>query len=179
MLQLNQQALIIPLVIVLVIYLIRLNRKSTSSRPDSKSFILDILFISYCFLVIGMLYFPLVINYNDEIPQTMSINFIPFWPMIRSMIISPAKDILYMAAYTSANALLFVALSGYLVIVILASFSAEIVQFLLIKACRYYDRIIDIDDLLLNGIGGILSFLWFNKMSKKKAKPSEMADIKL
>ncbi len=170
MIGIDTGALIIPFMITLIIYwAARFFSGGTSRR---RFFLLDIVFIAYVHLVIGLLYFPLEIDVKPIRDLNFHLNLIP----LRS-IQTAVKDAISSGSYRHmiqnvlGNLMLFVPLSLYLavrfpqrvrkclIMIVLIATGAEIFQFLLIILTRSDHRVIDIDDLMLNVIGGIVS--WF------------------
>jgi len=132
----------------------------------------DILFLSYLFVVVGALFFPLGINTTGEWMPDLHVNLVPVVNTLKSYEVSIRVGMLdWIVPLLLGNLLIFVPLSFYLAfrfpgkerrsfaIVLAVSVGAEILQFLLIFVTRVDRRVTDIDDLILNAIGGIGGWL--------------------
>jgi glycopeptide antibiotics resistance protein len=166
MIRLAQRLVLVPFLLATINYI---TRSVKSKRFEKKIWLFDLSFILYCSALVALLFFPLTINLDGEYTPPLYYNIIPLYHTIKSIFIS-SRSVIYNIFLTSVNLFLFVPLAAYLVvrfpkmqkrnlvIIVAASCSAEFVQLALIPLVGYQDRVIDIDDLILNGVGGVLSF---------------------
>ncbi|MBR3033692.1 MAG: VanZ family protein [Clostridiales bacterium] len=161
--------LLIPLIITVIVYVIC--RAIKKPKLPGTLFWCDITFIIYCFIAVGLLFFPVEIYYDSYYSEII-INLVPFkdvWNIINGSLSRQA--VTHIIAYLAGNLLIFVPLAFYLrfryekdsrrrfVLLVVLSASAEILQLLIVLLTRNTARIIDITDLILN-LGGSL-FAWY------------------
>lgn len=170
--------LIFPLLISVIIYVIF--RVKSKKKLTQNYYIYDIIFILYCHVLIGVLYFPIEI-YTHEKMTYVPINIIPFKDLVAFFSGSfTGSHVIRMIIYFLGNLLMFVPFSFYLTIrfpekekrrfILLVSVSvcAEILQFVFILLTNNVFRIADITDLILNVSGAVLSWILFSRKLKDK-----------
>lgn len=179
----DSEFLVVPFVLSLLIYLCF--RLFFRKRKCKEYFFVDITFILYCFLVINFLYFPLEIYYSSDYCfqlDKIHINLIPFINTFNIFVANTGKGLLVNSCiYIVGNLLIFVPLALFLryrfpknnrlnfIIILSISIFAEVFQLILILLTKNYHRVIDIDDLLLNVIGAVLTWLIFRKYQFRKS----------
>ena len=167
----DSEFLVVPFILVIIVYFIF---RIFIYKNMHNNIIIDIVFVVYCFLVINLLFFPLEIYHSNNIIklQIIHINIIPFVNTYKTFIEAMNNGfILDSVTCLFGNFFTFVLLSLYLIlrfpksnkrnfsILISVSLSAEILQLLLIFLTKDNHRVIDIDDLILNFSGAIISWL--------------------
>ncbi|WLF69246.1 VanZ family protein [Clostridium septicum] len=186
----------LPIWIIIRIATLIVKKKSGEKISVGKEIITNI-FVIYCLLLIGVTLFPIEIMFGDGLSelrsiytfkQRLGINIIPLRDYIYGIIRLRDSDIGYFFFIRSivGNIILLVPFIGYLlmykkklrtaknVIVtsLLISFSIEILQ--LIENITYLSgmsvRTVNIDDLILNTLGGILAYYFFKFIYKSKLR---------
>jgi glycopeptide antibiotics resistance protein len=166
--------LIIPFLITLIVYLTY--NKINNIIKIKIFYLYDVIFIIYCYILIGVLYFPVEIFTNKDLSKVV-INIIPFKDIgnLLNGVLS-SNIILHIISYMIGNFLLFVPLAFYLLVrfpsksnkrlflLIAISMCAEIVQLLLVLITGNVSRVIDITDLILNVCGCLFSWYVFVKL---------------
>ena len=170
----DSEFLVVPFILVIVVYFFVRIFIYKNIHNNIIIIILDIVFVLYCFLVINLLFFPFEIYYGNNIIklQNIHINLIPFVNTYKTVIEAMNNGFtIDSVTYLFGNFFIFVPLSLYLIlrfpksnkrnfsILISVSLSAEILQLLLIFLTKNNHRVIDIDDLILNFSGAIISWL--------------------
>ncbi|MHB1454755.1 MAG: VanZ family protein [Saccharofermentanales bacterium] len=163
----DSEFVFIPFLITVIIYsLVRVFLYKNKTR---RYLLIDLLFIIYLFLVFKSLYFPIVINFSRNPEALYHMNLIPFKSIFSSTVSFGS------VAVTLGNLLLFVPLSIYLTlrfprnpafgftITFFVSMTAELMQFLLMLVTKSNNRVIDIDDLMLNLLGSVIAWIIINK----------------
>ena len=168
--------LLVPFIITIVLYLL-LRRYKYKTKTYDMIFI-DIVFIAYCFVVIALVYFPLEIHQETATWQQVRFNLVPLLNPIKSIEVAlrVGSSIVPDIAYLIGNLLLFVPLSLYLMIrfpdrpkrnillIVSISLGAEFVQLILVLLTGNLNRIINIDDLIMNFSGALLAWILAKKI---------------
>ncbi len=174
--------LVFPFAAVLVIFLIVIIVRNT--QRVWRHILLDLFLIPYIFFVISLLYFPLIVVLNREAAIAPRMNLIPFISIFNDLAIAQSnRDILRVLFMVTGNLLIFAPLPVYMILrfpndrrrsfwtVLIISVSAEILQLVLVFVSYDNSRIFDIDDLILNVIGGLSSwFLIYGRKQKAKTQ---------
>jgi glycopeptide antibiotics resistance protein len=166
MLSIQRIFLVLPFLLTLAAYFAV--RRFRHVRRARWHLPVDLLFIAYAFFVVGLLYFPLGVRYVGDWTPDLHVNLVPVVNTVQSFRVSIQYGHLdWIVPLLLGNLLLFVPLAFYLVFrfpgketrslttLLVVSIGAEILQFLLIFLTRSDSRVTDIDDLLLNALGGI------------------------
>jgi glycopeptide antibiotics resistance protein len=190
MIQIRGEILFIPLLLVFAL-VIGKHIKNIKSEKAMKALIMNLSFVIYILGAINILYFPVIINYGEPITRSASFVIIPILPILESFSNISDNQLFVNIIYLTANFLLFFPLSLYLtlrrpsefrknlIVVISISASAEILQLFIILITRYYNRIIDINDLMLNAIGAALSLYILNKFLNRHKDKNADNNIKI
>jgi len=162
--------LVIPFLLSLVVY--GLASRSRRVRRPVWHVVLDLAFLAYAFVVVGALYFPLRIDPGATWDPTVHLNLVPIVNTVKSYRVSIQYGLLdWIVPLLFGNLLVFVPLAFYLAVrfpgkerrsfamLLVVSVGAEVLQFLLDYLLKTNGRVTDIDDLLLNAIGGIGGWL--------------------
>ena len=178
--------LLVPLIIVVAIYV--LCRVIKKNKLPGTLFWSDITFIIYCFIAVGLLFFPVEIYFDSYYPKII-INLVPFkdvWNTINGSLSRQA--VTHIIAYLAGNLLIFVPLAFYLrfryekeekrrfVLLVVLSASAEVLQLLIVFLTRNKARIIDITDLMLNLGGSLIAWYVFGIIKKSHRRDNELSD---
>ncbi|HAL74486.1 MAG TPA: hypothetical protein DCM45_05260 [Clostridiales bacterium] len=189
MIRIKTVALVIPFFIVMIIMVIQYYRNRRNVDPVNNGLVLiNFIFITYVFLVIGVLYFPLYVNYNDPFTVLPRFNLVPILPILEEINYRDMRLTTTILLQVFANLALFIPLSAYLaylradsnrrnmIILIAVSLSAEIAQLALTLVCRFCDRVFDVNDILLNLSGSLLAYRWFSSLMIKKKPNGQVKD---
>ncbi len=162
--------LVFPFLLALAAYF--LARRSRRMRRPAWHTPVDGLFLAYASFVVALLYFPLVVNYDQPWVPHFRMNLTPFVTTYHSYLVSVRYGLLdWIVPLLFGNLLIFVPLAFYLAFrfpdkakrsflqVLAISAGAEVLQFLLDFLTRSDRRVTDIDDLILNALGGIGGWL--------------------
>ena len=178
---LREGVLLIEFAVLVLYAVIMLFKKVKPAR-----FFLNLAFGLYISVVIAVCFFP--IKFSGTLPEPAMNNFIPFKSIFDSV-----KDVLSGSTYglfsVFGNFIMLVPLGVFfyfyfkekkmrLLGVFLFSVSIETIQCIIGMLIGYNYRCIDIDDVILNTAGGILSVILFDlifgKLKKnRKSKPAE------
>ncbi|MFR9241609.1 MAG: VanZ family protein [Clostridium baratii] len=187
MISLNSTFLIlisIPLIIIFNILYIK-SRKRSNLNLSLKHLIYKNLFILYILMVINVTIFPLVIDTQRAIDVFASTNFIPFKETMSSFnglsaSFSTSFAIKLFLINILGNIILFMPLGFLLPIInqnfnnIKSIFKISLFTTISIESFQFINsffggfRVTDIDDIILNILGGLLGFLIFVLLSKIK-----------
>lgn len=162
---------------VLVLYAIVMIFKKV--KPDK--FFLNLSFGLYITLVTAICFFP--IKFGIEITDSLN-NFIPFKSIIDSLKDTFSGGGIYGLRSVAGNFIMLMPLGLFfhfyikeqkrrLLGVFLISVGIETVQFIIGMLSGYNYRSIDIDDVILNTVGGVLAVLIFDLIMKKRKSKSD------
>lgn len=187
MIHLNSGFLIlisIPFIIILNILFFKMQKRS-DLKFSTKRVIWNTLFAIYILVVMSITIFPIIINTQRTIDVSATINFVPFKETINSFnslldSFSTLFAIKLFLVNVLGNILLFTPLGFLLPIVnsninnirpifkisLIATISIELIQFITSLSGGF--RVTDIDDVILNILGGLFGFLIFTLFSKVK-----------
>ncbi|MBY0755956.1 VanZ family protein [Clostridium sardiniense] len=187
MIHLNSGFLIlisIPFIIILNILFFKMQKRS-NLKFSTKRVIWNTLFAIYILLVMSVTIFPIIINTQRTIDVSATINLVPFKETINSFnslldSFSTLFAIKLFLVNVLGNILLFTPLGFLLPIVnpninnikpifkisLIATISIELIQFITSLSGGF--RVTDIDDVILNILGGLFGFLIFTLFSKVK-----------
>ncbi|GAA0071271.1 hypothetical protein UT300003_27950 [Clostridium sardiniense] len=187
MIHLNSGFLIlisIPFIIILNILFFKMQKRS-NLKFSTKRVIWNTLFAIYILVVMSITIFPIIINTQITIDVSATINLVPFKETINlfnSLLdsFSPLFAIKLFLVNVLGNILLFTPLGFLLPIVnpninnikhifkisLIATISIELIQFITSLSGGF--RVTDIDDVILNILGGLFGFLIFTLFSKVK-----------
>lgn len=165
--------------------IILVNRRKKSIKFNIGDEILTNLFVIYLFFLIGITILPIVIGGTLEHIQELSlikrcnINIVPFVGyfknitlfsvMIRNVVgnlVLLIPFILYVCIKNEKSR----TLKSSVKIAFLISLLIELIQLFMNIFCLTYVRAVDIDDLILNTLGGIVAWFIFKLMYKGKIK---------
>lgn len=187
MIHLNSGLLIlisIPFIIILNILFFKIQKRS-DLKFSTKRVIWNTLFAIYILVVMSITIFPIIINTQRTIDVSATINLVPFKETINSFnslldSFSTLFAIKLFLVNVLGNILLFTPLGFLLPIVnpninnikpifkisLIATISIELIQFITSLSGGF--RVTDIDDVILNILGGLFGFLIFTLFSKVK-----------
>lgn len=129
-------------------------------------------FIMYLSVIISLLFFPIIFQ---EIGFDYNYNFVPFKTIIDTF----ENGTVYSIVIFLGNSLLLLPLGIFLraafnrktvesiLIILLIALLIEFLQFFIGVIIGYKYRCVDIDDFILNSIGGILGVFLYNVLPKK------------
>jgi glycopeptide antibiotics resistance protein len=178
MIQIPGIALLLPVSIIFAVLFIKHSRDAIN-RLTTNGLIIDLIFTIYTTIVIDLLYFPIIINYNKPIHNSLSVVLVPVLPIFRSIFMAAHHPEIKNITNLLGNMILFFPLSLFmsayrpnskrnLFIIILVSSSAEILQLIIMLMTRNYSRVFDVNDLILNTSGAILFYIILNKIKRKR-----------
>ena len=187
MIHLNSGFLIlisIPFIIILNILFFKMQKRS-NLKFSTKRVIWNTLFAIYILVVMSITIFPIIINTQRTIDVSATINLVPFKETINSFnslldSFSTLFAIKLFLVNVLGNILLFTPLGFLLPIVnpninnikpifkisLIATISIELIQFITSLSGGF--RVTDIDDVILNILGGLFGFLIFTLFSNVK-----------
>jgi len=160
--------LVFPLLITLIYYNIRIHNNKI--KTPKNIILIDVIFIIYCYLLIGQLYFPIEIYYSGENIFRIKYNLTTFayvFELIGGEL--SAGALVSILSTVLGNFFAFFPLGLYLsfrsnrkcrdlVFLLVAGIGAEVIQVVLVLITRNADRIADIDDIILNLSGGLIAY---------------------
>lgn len=144
-------------------------------KVKAKKVIFNLSFGLYILMIIAFCFFPIRIGVTGE---DMPNNFIPFHSIAESVVDSVKNNTPYGMVSVLGNFIMLMPLGIFfyycikdlkirLLNIFLVSMSIEIIQFIIGLLIGYNYRCIDIDDVILNVLGGIIACILFNfAMSK-------------
>lgn len=166
---------------VLVLYAIVMIFK----RVKPAKFFLNLAFGLYLSAVIAVCFFP--IKFSGTLPDPALNNFIPFKGIIDALRDFVNSSSLYSLATLAGNFVMLMPLGIFfhfyikepkrrLLGVFLFSVGIETIQFIIGMLIGYNYRSIDIDDVILNTVGGVLAVLVFDFIVKKYRQKKSAAE---
>lgn len=144
-------------------------------KVKAKKVLFNLSFGLYILMIIAFCFFPIRIG---VIGEDMPNNFIPFHSIAESVVDSVKNNTPYGMVSVLGNFIMLMPLGIFLyyyikdlkirlVNILLVSISIETIQFIISLLIGYNYRCIDIDDVILNVLGGIIACILFNfAMSK-------------
>lgn len=184
-------------IILVVIGLIGMSVYCLKERKGFVRTILYLLFVVYIGVVISITLFPIPIDHNPLIPHDdFAQNFIPFASISETIseAFSSSEHWQLYAIILAGNVLMFTPLGFMvpyislkkrkfwktLIVVFLCTLLIELAQLGISLWVGYFYRVIDIDDIILNTVGGMIGYFIFwvafkliGRVSKRKIQTSE------
>lgn len=144
-------------------------------KVKAKNVLFNLSFGLYILMIIAFCFFPIRIG---VIGEDMPNNFIPFHSIAESVVDSVKNNTPYGMVSVLGNFIMLMPLGIFfyyyikdlkirLLNIFLVSMSIEIIQFIIGLLIGYNYRCIDIDDVILNVLGGIIACILFNFAMKK------------
>lgn len=136
-----------------------------------------VLLLAYVVYAVKYFFFPIGFDKNVFLGRGLAVNLIPFLPLVEQAKEMGLKitfyqmfgNILAFVPFSVLTAIVYPRyrrLSSNLLFTFLASFAIELIQLLINLLTQVANRAVDINDLLLNTLGGMIGFLVYLLLDK-------------